>query len=182
MTSVSITTGFAGARGARPGVASPDSILTDFLERGASGLPDDHKNVVTDQSRFYDALSELAERFSLIGRQSDHIGGERITIHRLVQCVVKDDMTSPITSCFAEAVIGLCERAFPAIDGNKPNSIEVAWRRRLAQTQMVMPLLSLRHSGDSTSIKMGMVLFRVGSFLTDDEKFGPRTWIACMVN
>src|SRR5271154_2478879 len=48
---------------------NPDGILTDFLKAGKGGLDAERREIVSDDSRFGEALGEL-ERFSLIGRQT----------------------------------------------------------------------------------------------------------------
>ena len=100
---------------------NPDGILTDFIELGASGLPDKLKDVVTDAGRFYEALSEI-ERFSLIAQQSDSKSGQRIivhhgnaiSIHRLVQIVIQDEMSEDTLQEMWEVVISLCNASFPS--------------------------------------------------------------------
>ena len=67
---------------------NPDNVLINFLETGKQGLNPEVFEIITDLDRFYEALSEL-ERFSLIRREL----GQRITIHRLVQSIVKDEMS-----------------------------------------------------------------------------------------
>jgi len=140
---------------------NPDGVLTDFLEVGARGLPDELKTIVADNNRFYEALSEL-EVFSLIGRQSDAVSGQRITIHRLVQSVVRDDMSPSLISTVEDAVLGLCEYAVPSFHDMSQTSHQ-GWCRRILQEQVVIPLLSLSHQ--STSSRLGMLLSRVGTLL-----------------
>ena len=72
---------------------NPDGILIEFLKDGTEGLSDDLKMIVSD--KLYEALSEL-ERFSLIGRQCDNTLGQKVTIHRLVQSIIKDEMSADL--------------------------------------------------------------------------------------
>jgi tetratricopeptide (TPR) repeat protein len=139
---------------------NPDAILTDFLEEGADGLPDSLNRIIANESRFYEALSEL-ERFSLIGRQRDYASGERLTVHRLVQTVVKDDMPPQLLLTLAEAVLGLCECAFPDFDYETDSELRF-WCRRVVQDQVVTPLSSWTHTN---SIRLGYLLSLAGSFL-----------------
>ncbi|HMD13746.1 MAG TPA: tetratricopeptide repeat protein, partial [Bacteroidota bacterium] len=143
---------------------NPDGILTDFLSTGKEGLSIELAEIVSQDDRLNEALAEL-ERFSLIGRQEDISGGQRITIHRLVQSVIKDDMLPDIFSIVTEDVIGLCESAFPYFDYNVDHELRLRGRR--FRDQMIMPLLSIY----CNSREFGKILHRIGVFLRDDGNF-----------
>ena len=140
---------------------NPDGTLTDFLVAGKGGLDADRREIVTDDRRFHEALAEL-ERFSLIGRQIDTNGGERITIHRLVQTVIKDEMPQELFSTLTETVVRLCASSFPTsrYEDNKTRSL-----KRRFQGQIVVSLSSI---GDIESRELGLILRRIGGFLRDD--------------
>jgi len=107
---------------------NPDGILTDFLDTGKEGLSAELAEIVSQDDRLNEALAEL-ERFSLIGRQDDISSGQTILIHRLVQSVIKDDMSPDIFSTMMEAVIGLCDSAFPYFDYNVDHELRLRGRR-----------------------------------------------------
>lgn len=89
---------------------NPDGILMDFLDAGKTGLTQIKlQDIIGNTDRFFEALGEL-ERSSLISRQTDHYSGQRITIHRLVQRVIKDEMHA---EQFSE-MTDFCEPAFPS--------------------------------------------------------------------
>ena len=90
---------------------NPDGILIDFLEAGKQGLDIKMQEILPDSDKFDEAVSEL-ERFSLIKRQDD----DTITIHRLVQAVIKDEMAPELFSATAVAILSLCNSAFPHWD------------------------------------------------------------------
>ena len=90
---------------------NPDGILVEFLEAGKSGVDAQLREILPDSERFDHALSEL-ERFSLIKRQGDG-RDSRILMHRLVQAVIKDAMPREVFSNMAEAIMKLCDSAFP---------------------------------------------------------------------
>ena len=144
---------------------NPDGILTDFLETGKEGLSAELAEIVSQDVRLNEALAEL-ERFSLIGRQDDISSGQIITIHRLVQSVIKDDMSPDIFLAMVETVIGLCNSAFPYFDYNVEHELRLRGRR--FRDQMVMPLLSIHHNH---SREFGKILHRIGVFLRDDGNF-----------
>ena len=143
---------------------NPDGILTDFLKAGEEGLDAERREIISDDDRFSEALGEL-ERFSLIGRQVDNTSGERITIHRLVQTVIKDEMPRELFSTLTETVIRLCRSAFPGGDygENKTRSL-----KRRFQYQIVTSLSSIR---DINSRELGLILTRIGMFLRDDGNY-----------
>ena len=96
---------------------NPDAILTDFLKAGKEGLDAERREIVSDDSRFSEALAEL-ERFSLIGRQRDIIGGERITIHRLVQSVIQERLSPERRITIQTEILKLSAVAFQASNSN----------------------------------------------------------------
>lgn len=65
---------------------NPDGILVEFLYAGFEGLTAPLRTVIGDSFKFTNALAAL-EQFSLIGRADN---GQLISIHRLVQTIVKD--------------------------------------------------------------------------------------------
>ena len=144
---------------------NPDGILTDFLKAGKQGLDAERRAIVSDDSRFGEALAEL-ERFSLIGRQVDSASGERITIHRLVQTVIKDEMPPELLSTLTETVIRLCDAAFPVSDYYADN--ETRSLKRRFQHQIVISLSSVH---DINSRELGLILLQVGVFLRNDGNY-----------
>ena len=143
---------------------NPDGILVDFLEAGKDGLKDDLQAIVADSDRLYEALGEL-ERFSLIKRQNDEVLGQKITIHRLVQSIIKDEMPVDLFSDKEIELIGLCYAAFP---GWHNWQTETLLRSRRYQDQVILPLLSIQ---GIQSQKLEDVLERVGVFLREDGKY-----------
>jgi hypothetical protein len=91
---------------------NPDGILIDFLEAGQFGLKNDLQAIFTDSYRLYEALGEL-ERFSLITCQNNGVQGQKIIIHRLVQSIIKDEMSVELFSDMEIELIELCYAAFP---------------------------------------------------------------------
>jgi tetratricopeptide (TPR) repeat protein len=143
---------------------NPDGILVDFLDRGNEGLNAELREIITNEDRFYEALCEL-ERFSMIERHDECTNAQHIVIHRLVQSVIKDEMSPEDFSTMAEAVIGLCDCAFPRQDDW---SNEMLLQRRRYQEQIVTPLSSIQQIKSS---RLGRLLRRVGEFLTEDGKY-----------
>ena len=136
----------------------------DFLEAGENGLKDDLQAIIADSDRLYEALGEL-ERFSLIRRQNDDALGQKITIHRLVQSIIKDEMSADLFSDMEIELIGLCDAAFPPWHNWQT---ETLLRSRRYQDQVILPLLSIQ---GIQSQKLEDVLERVGVFLREDGKY-----------
>ena len=144
---------------------NPDGILTDFLEAGSYGVVDiELQATMADSHRLFEALSELG-RFSIIGRQNDDVAGQRITIHRLVQSVIQDEMSQENFATMEESLIELCDSAFPDDDYNNN---DIRSRSRRFEDQVVLPLLTLR---STKSHLLWKVLKRVGLFFSNDGKY-----------
>jgi hypothetical protein len=67
---------------------NPDMIMVDFIEAGQKGLDDDFQMPVDDPLSMAKALLAL-QRFSLIKWSKET---RTLSIHRLVQAVVQDEM------------------------------------------------------------------------------------------
>lgn len=143
---------------------NPDGILTDFLEAGQEGLCQPLNEIFDDIDRRCEALSEL-ERFSLIRRQDEANGGELITMHRLVQSVVKDDLSEELFAGMQANAVRLCIYGFPEGDFQYHPTL-VRCRRFYGQ---VVGLLSTIK--DIQHAKLGCLLHRLGVFLVADGKF-----------
>ena len=140
---------------------NPDGILLEFLERGKDGLPDHLRDLIADTDEFYQALSEL-ERFSFIRREDDGVE-DRITIHRLVQYVIKDDMDDDQFSLMTESVIALSDHAFPQ---HWEKEMRLVCRK--FQEQVVVPLSEVKLVKSEALLR---VLTIVGTFLQEDGKY-----------
>ena len=88
---------------------NPDGVLIDFLQAGVEALPDNLKQLVANQVDLSKALIEL-EKFSLLkwNRLT-----KTLLIHRLVQAVVKYEMSDSESILLRTTVINLCEQSFP---------------------------------------------------------------------
>jgi len=143
---------------------NPDGILTEFLEAGKHGLDGTLKEIISDNDRLNGALGEL-ERFSFIRRQADALKGQRITVHRLLQSVVKDEMSEELWLATVGFVTRLCNAAFPT--STDYGDLEIRTLSRRFQDQVVLPITAIQVS----SIEFGYVLKRVGCFLLVDGKY-----------
>jgi hypothetical protein len=88
---------------------NPDEILVDFLKAGSSLLPNELKLILNDVLILRQSLRGL-QRYSLI-RVWDK--GRKITIHRLVQSVIRDDLDNESRSLLSAQTIQIALSAFP---------------------------------------------------------------------
>jgi tetratricopeptide (TPR) repeat protein len=140
---------------------NPDGILLEFLEAGKEGLSKSMQDLIDDEDEFYEALAEL-ERFSLIRREDEGLD-HQITIHRLVQAVIKDEMEDDTFSTMTQWAISLCDLAFPQ---NWVKEMRLVCRK--FQEQVVVTLSDIKGVETETFLR---VLKRVGTFLQEDGKY-----------
>jgi len=88
---------------------NPDNILIDFLKSGVAGLDHDLQRLLSDEFEFSNALLSF-ETFSLVkwNRQRSSI-----SLHRLVQAVVKDKMSIDELIYFRGMINAVCDQAIP---------------------------------------------------------------------
>jgi len=140
---------------------NPDGILIQFLQSGANGTQDDLRQTISHRIKFQEGLSEL-EKFSLVKRASHVDGQEMLIIHRLVQAVVKDELSDPDLARFRTVTVDICHQAFPHAWDEK------TWTLcRLYVGQAMGPLMDPESSATE---KSASVMNRVGWFLRDDGK------------
>lgn len=135
---------------------NPDGILLDFLRDGAEALAPDLQQMVANLSQMATALLEL-EKFSLI--KWDRVL-RALSIHRLVQIVVRDEMSDSEKTSTLSSVIILCRHAFPNLINDE--SLPLC---RLYQNQVTEPL---RWVTTIRTTESAGVLMRVGHFILEE--------------
>ena len=143
---------------------NPDGILIDFLIAGKDGLGKKLRKIISDRGEMATAITDL-EKFSLVKWDRPN---RLISIHRLVQRVIRDSMSTRDQRSTSYAVIDLCAQAFPDI------IYENLAQYRLYQAQVVGPLVEMHslHSKKAAAVKLrvGTFLYYEGQF-ADGEKF-----------
>ena len=137
---------------------NPYGILIEFLKSGTKGMDNDLERLVFDEFKFTEALSSF-EVFSLIKWDKQN---NNIMIHRLVQAVVKDEISEMDLMTFRAMTVDICDQAFPEAWNNDNRGL---CRRYISQ---VMGPLVDRDA--SETVKFAEVMYRVGWFLRDDGK------------
>ena len=146
---------------------NPDGILIEFLEAGVGGLDNELREIAASSLRLFEALAEL-ERFSLIGRKTSH-SRQRITVHRLVQQVVKDEMSSEQYESMVRTIISFCDSAFPQWHDWDQSLLQLS---RLYEDQVVGPVSAVPTIADEA---FSSLLVRIGLFLREDGKYQQAT-------
>ena len=135
---------------------NPDGILIDFLNCGSSGLSFELREIVDDKLVFHEAIG-LLHQFSLIGRAKD-----AITVHRIVQAVLKDNLPEPELKSYVSEAVELCDAAWPG-----------GWdimqeRCRVLQSQVVEPAFGAANL--VPSVRAAVTICRIAQFLWQDGK------------
>jgi tetratricopeptide (TPR) repeat protein len=137
---------------------NPDAILVEFLEAGRHGLHEPLKTLIGDSVKFNKAVGIL-EQYSLIRRS--HMG-QIISIHRLVQAVIKENLSQERERQFMETAVALFLSAFPVFEENN---------RQICRRYQVQVLGPLRTISKICSKDVADMSERLGYFLNVDGKF-----------
>lgn len=141
---------------------NPDGISIDFLVAGKDGLDPTLRGLV-DSPALETALFSL-EQFSLVGR----LEGGRIIVHRLVQSVIRDNMSTKEVEEWSHVCVSLCELAFPK-PGSWNGDLQMLNKCRQLQEQVIAPLML---EGMPRTQAWGHVATTIATFLLDDGKYG----------
>lgn len=106
---------------------APDAIAQEIITTGAAHLGPALAQVASDALLFGHAMEAL-RAYSLIGRDP---GRQTLSVHRLMQAVVRDGMEAADRQCWAERAVRAVRAALPAVQhANWPR-----WERLLAHAQ-----------------------------------------------
>ena len=137
---------------------NPDGILISFFTDGAEALDREIADMATNQFKLTEALTEL-EKFSLI--KWDRLR-KLVTMHQLVQAVIRDQLAEPDLVYFRGSITSLCDRSFPCEWNNRTRA-----KCRAYFGQVLGPLLGF----STQTIEAASVMERVGNFLRFDGRF-----------
>lgn len=146
---------------------NPDCILIEFLQSGAACLGNGLREVVSSRIHLAKTLLEL-EKFSFIKWNRRN---KTLFVHRLVQTVVKDEMSDGELGDMLTAFINLCNESFPIDVTDETREL-----CRVYQGQLVGPLLRLTTIQTKEAAD---IMARVARFLSMDGKFsdGEKLWL-----
>jgi tetratricopeptide (TPR) repeat protein len=138
---------------------NPDCILLEFLKSGTLGMDDELGRLISDESWFGEALLSF-ESFSLVKWDRQR---HTLQLHRLVQAVVKDEMSKDDLVYFRTITNAICDQAFPKSWDDHEDRV----RCRLYAGQVMRPLLDTELLESEISARG---LYFMGWFLRDDGK------------
>ena len=137
---------------------NPDEILVDFIKEGIELFPLNVQELFNNRVRWVKALKEL-EKFSLVNVFQ---GGTRLSIHRLVQVVIQDNLDSTMRlDPIASVVIRLGLQSFPDISDASKREIRRRYRSQ------VIACLELGISAKCGSV-WHLLAGRLASYLSED--------------
>ncbi len=90
----------------------PDTIPDEMITQGATNLNQPLQTLATNSMALDDAIATLLD-FSLVHRRADRT---TLSIHRIIQDVLKDQLTQEQQREWAECVVGMVSRVFPCGD------------------------------------------------------------------
>jgi len=137
---------------------NPDIILIDFLIAGSKAFDDPLQQVLASQTETAKSLLEL-EKLSLIKWNR---ASKSLSVHRLVQAVIQDDIPEDESKAISKIVIDICSCAFPEY------KFELLGRCRLFENQVVGPISRLTSILSPSSMWLHL---RVGNFLCEEGKY-----------
>ncbi len=132
----------------------PDAIPEEIFSEGAPELGPVLQPVATDPFELNDAIGELL-KFSLVQRDS---AANTITIHRLVQTVVRAGMDEATRRLWAERTVRAVSRALPDFE----LTVQHVYQRFLPQIQACMALIEQLHM---VFIEAAQLLYQIGFYL-----------------
>src|SRR5579859_4015405 len=139
---------------------NPDEIQIEFLKAGSIGLSDGIRQVIDQSYIFHESLG-LLQQYSLIGRSQNK---ESLIIHRLIQAVLRDELSDVEVEHYSGQVIELCSAAFPAFK----EAHEKRMLGRRFQNQVLEPAVE---AAKIPSQRAAFTLLQIGYFLWNDGKW-----------
>ena len=138
---------------------NPDMVFIDFLANSKDAFDSKLYETISDPMHFATTLLNL-EKFSLVkwSRESN-----TLSMHRLIQAVVKDEMAERYVISCMMTVVEMCDVAFPRNYENENRSL-----CRRYNSQVVGPLLNV---GKLRTSRTAEVVLRIGEFLVSDAKY-----------
>jgi tetratricopeptide (TPR) repeat protein len=138
---------------------NPDGVLIDFLVSGAQVLDNNLREFIINPLDRAKTLIEL-ERFSLLkwNRMT-----KTLVIHRLVQAVLRDEMSEGDRITIGDTIVEICDKSFPRVWNNDTRS-----HCRIYFGQVFTPLLNIK---STQTVKLVDIMERVGYFLREDGKY-----------
>jgi tetratricopeptide (TPR) repeat protein/DNA-binding XRE family transcriptional regulator len=139
----------------------PDAIPEGLILDGAPALGSPLALLARDASAF-DAAIKMLRTFSLIQR---HPTSKTLSLHRLVQAVVQDQLVEPEQRQWAERAVALVGHALP------PATDDVNWPRRQRYLPQALACVALIERWQLISYEAGRLLLRTGYCLLERSQY-----------
>jgi len=156
----------------------PDAIPEEVITEGAPVLGPILEPIAADLPELNEAIGILF-RFSLVRRDR---GTKLLSIHRLVQAVLIDDMDNESLHLWAERTVRAIIQTLPLVDYQQWPTIAPRWQRCLAQALTCAKLINQEHIWDVESAAflrvIGFYLYLCGQF-TEAEPLFRNSLIIC---
>jgi tetratricopeptide (TPR) repeat protein len=136
----------------------PDMISEELITRGASELGPVLKAVV-EPMRLNEAIADV-RTYSLLRRNPDYT----LTIHRLVQAVLKQGMNKSTQRRWAERAVRAVNRAFPKVDYD-------TWLQCQHYMPQVQACAALIDQWDMTFPETAQLLMQAGNYLRESAQY-----------
>jgi tetratricopeptide (TPR) repeat protein len=137
----------------------PDTIPEELFTQGASQLGPVLEPVVQDSFTFDEAIDVLRS-FSLLRRLAE---SQSLSMHRLVQLVLKDRLDSPTQQQWAERTVRLVNAAFPEVEYE-------TWEQCKRLLPQVFACLDLMNQHGIQTEEAASLLHRAGWYLNDHAR------------
>ncbi len=137
----------------------PDLIQEEIITKGASELGSVLQPVADDPLKLNDAIGTLLS-YSLVRRNPDHT----LSIHRLVQVVLKHSMNKSVQRRWAERTVRAVYQAFPEIDYEN-------WLQCQEYIPQVLICNALIEQWDMTFPEAAQLLNYAGNYLRDSAQY-----------
>jgi len=139
---------------------APDAIPEELLISGASHLGPVLSPVVTNPLQLDQVCKEVL-RYSLFQREAD---ARTLTIHRLVQAVLKDAMSEKVQDEWARRTIYAVNATFTSVDFTLWQQCERCLPHALACAELI-------EQGNLALLEAASLLYRVGWYLDDRGRY-----------
>jgi tetratricopeptide (TPR) repeat protein len=136
----------------------PDAIPEEVITEGAPALGSIIAAIATDLPELNEAIGMLL-RFSLVRRNRNT---KSLSIHRLVQAVLKEEMGKESLHLWAERTVRAVMRTLPIVDYTQWLTIAPRWQRCLPQTLACAKLINQEQMWDGETAGF---LYMIGYYL-----------------
>ncbi|GER91758.1 hypothetical protein KDW_59200 [Dictyobacter vulcani] len=142
----------------------PDAIYRELIQQGAQALGFALRNSFSDPVALDQAIAEL-RKYSIL-RKTDH--SHTLTIHRLVQDVIKESLHPLLQHTWAESTVLLINATFPNISASDWLRTRIVARKYYVHAQTA---LDIANNWQLDFPEVAQLLSKVGKYLEETSDF-----------